>query len=212
MRRVYSVKSIFVTLQGEGHHCGRRAVFCRFAGCNLWNGREASRASAICQFCDTDFVGTDGSGGGRFEGAEQLTQAILESWASAQTPFVVFTGGEPTLQLDAELLAALHRSGAEIAIETNGTRAVPEGVDWICVSPKAGAALTQRTGDELKVAWPQQAINLDELERLSFSHRFLQPIDGPALERNIVTTLAECRRRKSRWRPSWQMHKLVGLP
>jgi 7-carboxy-7-deazaguanine synthase len=209
-RRRYSVKSIFLTLQGEGHNVGRLAVFCRFAGCNLWTGRERDRGRATCRFCDTDFVGTDGYGGGVYPTADVLTEAILARWPNSARPFVVFTGGEPTLQLDDEIVGRLHAEGAELAIETNGTNSVVAGVDWICVSPKAGAPLRQTHGDELKVAWPQP-LDLDVLERLAFRHRWLQPIDGPLLEENARHVFATCRLRPA-WRMSTQMHKVVGLP
>jgi 7-carboxy-7-deazaguanine synthase len=207
----YTVKSMFLTLQGEGHNTGRLAVFCRFAGCNLWTGRERDRQSAICKFCDTDFVGTDGPGGGRFRSADLLADKIVANWRRSAAPFVVLTGGEPTLQLDAALLQALHERGAEVAIETNGTRPVSAAVDWICVSPKSGAPFAQRSGDELKVPWPQEGIDLNALERLPFTHRWLQPIDGPRLDDNIRAVLRECRGRPG-WRPSFQMHKLLGIP
>jgi 7-carboxy-7-deazaguanine synthase (Cx14CxxC type) len=206
----YTVKSIFMTLQGEGHNTGRAAVFCRFAGCNLWTGRERHRPSAVCKFCDTDFVGTDGPGGGRFASADLLADDIVARWRGSALPFIVLTGGEPTLQLDAALLQALHERGAEVAIETNGTHAVSAAVDWICVSPKSGAPFVQRSGDELKVAWPQEGIDLEALERLPFAHRWLQPIDGPRLADHVRAVLRECRGRPE-WRPSFQMHKLIGI-
>ena len=207
----YAVKSIFLTLQGEGHNTGRLAVFCRFTGCNLWNGRERGRAQAICTFCDTDFVGTDGPGGGRYATADDLADAILLTWRGDGRMFVVLTGGEPTLQLDDDLVHALKARGAEIAIETNGTRPVPDGVDWICVSPKFGAPLAQRAGDELKVAWPQRGLDLDPLELLDVPRRWLQPIDGPHLAENTLAVIRECGRRPA-WRPSRQLHKLIGIP
>jgi 7-carboxy-7-deazaguanine synthase len=209
--RRYTVKSIFPTLQGEGYNTGRAAVFCRFTGCNLWTGREQDRAQAVCRFCDTDFVGTDGPGGGVYGSATELAAAILDRWSGCGRPFVVFTGGEPTLQIDAELLGELHRENTVVAIETNGTNHVLEGVDWICVSPKANSRLRQLSGDEIKVAWPQPALDLDALERLAFRHRFLQPIDGPALAANACEVRAECRRRPA-WRVSTQLHKVLGLP
>jgi len=176
-------------------------VFCRFTGCNLWTGRERDRARAICQFCDTDFVGVDGLGGGRYRTPGALAEAILARWpANAGRPFIVFTGGEPTLQLDAVLIGELRAAGAELAIETNGTQLVPEGIDWICVSPKAGAPLRQRSGDELKIAWPQPGLSLAELERLSFRHRLLQPIDGPDYVANSAAVVEACRDR-----PVWQL-------
>jgi 7-carboxy-7-deazaguanine synthase len=207
----YTVKSIFLTLQGEGHNAGRRAVFCRFTGCNLWNGREVDRGGAICQFCDTDFVGTDGPGGGVYMSPTDLAEAILGQWSGSTSPFVVFTGGEPTLQLDHRLVDALHAAGAEIAIETNGTRPVVADVDWICVSPKAGAPLRQVRGDEIKIAWPQAMLDLDSLERLDFRYRFLQPIDGLDAVANTRLTVATCRERPA-WNVSLQFHKIVGIP
>ncbi|MBE2318598.1 7-carboxy-7-deazaguanine synthase [Solirubrobacter sp. CPCC 204708] len=205
------VKSIFPTLQGEGYNTGRPAVFCRFSGCNLWNGRESGRSNAICGFCDTDFVGTDGEGGGRFESPATLAAAIHACWSFSSPAFVVFTGGEPTLQLDAALIGAVRENGAVLAIETNGTNPVPEGVDWICVSPKSGAPLRQRSGDEIKIAWPQSGLDLAELERLEFSHRFLQPIDGPDVDHNTAVTIATCRDRPA-WQLSRQWHKVLGIP
>lgn len=211
-RTVYAVKSVFLTLQGEGRNAGRLAVFCRFTGCNLWTGHERDRARATCQFCDTDFVGVDGSGGGRYRTPTALVEAIVALWPSgAGRPFIVFTGGEPTLQLDAALIGELRATGAELAIETNGTRLVPEGIDWICVSPKAGAPLRQQSGDELKVAWPQTGLSLPELERLSFRHRLLQPIDGPEYLANAAAVFEACRDRPV-WRLSLQLHKLLGIP
>lgn len=207
----YAVKSIFLTLQGEGHNVGRLAVFCRFAGCNLWNGLERDREDAICRFCDTDFVGTNGDGGGRYSSTQELASAILRNWPAPTPPFIVLTGGEPTLQLDAALIEELHNAGAELAIETNGTNTVLEGLDWICVSPKAGAGLRQCHGDELKIAWPQTGVDLDEMELLDFAHRFLQPIDGPSLAANQAQTISVCRERPI-WRFSQQMHKLIGIP
>lgn len=209
--RCYTVKSVFPTLQGEGHNAGRRAVFCRFTGCNLWNGRQADRGRAVCRFCDTDFVGTDGPGGGVYASAADLAEAIVRCWPGSAKPFVVFTGGEPTLQLDSRLVDTLHDAGAEIAIETNGTRPVIAGVDWICVSPKAGASLRQISGDEIKIAWPQTALDLDDLERLDFRYRFLQPIDGPEAAANVRLTLATCQQRPA-WDLSLQLHKILGIP
>lgn len=210
--KTYAVKSVFLTLQGEGRNAGRLALFCRFAGCNLWNGREKDRAHATCRFCDTDFVGVDGPGGGRYRTSRALADAILALWpANAGRPFVVFTGGEPTLQLDVSLVEELRSTDAELAIETNGTRLVPEGVDWICVSPKAGAPLRQRSGDELKVAWPQRGISLAELETLPFRHYLLQPIDGPDYPANARAVTRVCLERPP-WRLSLQFHKFLGLP
>jgi 7-carboxy-7-deazaguanine synthase len=252
----YAIKEIFYTLQGEGAQTGRAAVFCRFAGCNLWSGREADRATAICKFCDTDFADTDGPGGGKFQTAEELAGAIEESWrvgafppfrhpprqttegwgtqmgkatagpsttrpargavCSAQddsraTRFVVCTGGEPLLQLDAALIDALHGRGFEIAVETNGTIAAPEGLDWICVSPKAGTELKQRTGDELKVVYPQAGAEPERFVDLDFRHFFLQPMDGSAREANTRLALAYCLEHPQ-WRMSLQTHKLLGIP
>jgi 7-carboxy-7-deazaguanine synthase (Cx14CxxC type) len=255
---MYSVKEIYYTLQGEGAHTGRAAVFCRFAGCNLWSGREADRASAICRFCDTDFADTHGPGGGKFASPDALAAAVDEKWlervsktgpvkghdfsraVSAEEncgalapagqppaspaalsgdapgkPFVVCTGGEPLLQLDAPLIDALHARGFEIAVETNGTIAAPQGLDWICVSPKAGAALQQRTGDELKLVYPQPGPQSEiapaAFESLSFRHFFLQPMDGPHREANTQAALKYCLDHP-RWRLSLQTHKLLGIP
>ena len=209
----YSVKEIFYTLQGEGAQTGRPAVFCRFAGCNLWSGREADRASAVCTFCDTDFVDTDGPGGGRFATADALATAVAAAWPAGAggLPFVVCTGGEPLLQLDAELVSALHRRGFEIAVETNGTRPPPPGLDWICVSPKAGAELVVCAGDELKLVYPQTGAEPERFEPLAFRHFFLQPMDGPTRERNTDAALRYCLAHP-RWRLSLQTHKLLGIP
>jgi 7-carboxy-7-deazaguanine synthase (Cx14CxxC type) len=212
----YSVKEIFYSLQGEGANSGRPAVFCRFAGCNLWSGREQDRASATCGFCDTDFVGTDGRGGGEFASADELLAAIrrhdraaIESDA-AQRPLVVFTGGEPLLQLDPPLISRLHDAGYQVAIETNGTLPAPAGVDWICVSPKAGAELQLRRGDELKLVFPQEDLDPESLEHLDFRHFFLQPMDGPRLAENTHAAIEYCLRHP-RWRLSLQTHKILGL-
>lgn len=211
-RTRYYVKSIFRTLQGEGVHAGRCAVFCRFTGCNLWSGREDGRATATCRFCDTDFLGVDGPGGGVFEAAEDLVEAIIARWPSPEAnPFVVLTGGEPALQLDVPLLESLHVHGAFVAVETNGTRALPEGIDWICVSPKAGTPLLQRRGDELKIVWPQDGIDLDELLELEFSVRTLQPRDDGSYAENLRATVGTCLRQPA-WRLGLQTHKLVGIP
>jgi 7-carboxy-7-deazaguanine synthase len=210
----YAVKEIFYTLQGEGAQSGRAAVFCRFAGCNLWSGRESDRASAICQFCDTDFIGVNGLGGGRFETAEDLAEAIAAQWPPdhrAGTRFVVCTGGEPLLQVDRELIDALHVREFEMAVETNGTVAAPAGVDWICVSPKAGATLVQKTGDELKLVFPQLNAQPEQFEALEFRNFFLQPMDGPERERNTQLALQYCMAHP-RWRLSLQTHKLLGIP
>jgi 7-carboxy-7-deazaguanine synthase (Cx14CxxC type) len=210
----YAVKEIFYTLQGEGAQAGRAAVFCRFAGCNLWSGREADRAAAICRFCDTDFVGSDGPGGGKFDSAEELAVAVERCWPSgslAGQRFVVCTGGEPLLQLDADLIAALRGRGFEIAVESNGTIAAPEGLDWLCVSPKAGAGLAQRSGDELKLVYPQTGADPAEFEMLSFRHFFLQPMDGPQREDNTQLALRYCLDHPQ-WRLSLQTHKILGIP
>lgn len=210
---MYSVKEIFYTLQGEGAHAGRPAVFCRFAGCNLWSGREDDRATAVCTFCDTDFVGTNGEGGGKFRDAEALADAVERTWASGSSKdrFAVCTGGEPLLQLDAPLIAAFHARGFEIAIETNGTIAAPEGIDWICVSPKADAVLVQTRGDELKLVYPQEKAMPERFEALEFRHFFLQPMDGPEREGNTRAATAYCLAHP-KWRLSLQTHKLIGIP
>lgn len=211
----YAVREIFYTLQGEGAQAGRPAVFLRFAGCNLWSGREADRAGAICQFCDTDFVGTDGPGGGRFATAEALARAVAGYWPGmaepAGRPLVVCTGGEPLLQLDAPLIEELHQAGFEIAIETNGTLPVPPGVDWVCVSPKAGAELIVTSGDELKLVYPQQGGEPSRYQDLGFRHFFLQPMDGPERNRNTEAAVRYCLAHP-RWRLSLQTHKLLGIP
>lgn len=211
----YSVKEIFYTLQGEGAQAGRAAVFCRFAGCNLWSGREQERATAICRFCDTDFRGTDGEGGGLFRDPEALAERIRSVWSKPAgahgRPFVVLTGGEPLLQLDVPLIEALHARGFEIAVETNGTLPVPDGIDWVCVSPKAGAELVQRTGRELKLVFPQSGLSPEDVESLAFEHFFLQPLDGPQLQDNTRQTITYCKA-NPRWRLSIQTHKLLGFP
>jgi 7-carboxy-7-deazaguanine synthase (Cx14CxxC type) len=210
----YAVKEIFYTLQGEGAQAGRAAVFCRFAGCNLWSGREADRAAAVCKFCDTDFFGVDGAGGGRFESAESLASAVAAKWpkgASAGRRFVVCTGGEPLLQLDGALIAALHARGFEIAVETNGTLAAPDGLDWVCVSPKARAELVQRSGDELKLVYPQADAAPETFEGLSFRNFFLQPMDGPSRAANTELALKYCMDHPQ-WRLSLQTHKILGIP
>ncbi|MBI2374911.1 MAG: 7-carboxy-7-deazaguanine synthase [Deltaproteobacteria bacterium] len=207
----YVVKEIFATLQGEGAQAGRTAVFCRFTGCNLWSGKEADRGLAICQFCDTDFVGT-GPTGGRFDSASILSSRISSEWPGGRARrFVVLTGGEPLLQADSKLFAALHVEGFEIAIETNGTRPIPAGIDWVCVSPKMGAELVVTKGHELKVVVPQVGQDLAALERLEFEHFFLQPMDGPAREANTRLAIELCMKRP-RWRLSLQTHKLLGIP
>jgi 7-carboxy-7-deazaguanine synthase (Cx14CxxC type) len=209
----YAVKEIFYTLQGEGANTGRAAVFCRFAGCNLWSGRERDRAAAICQFCDTDFVGTDGPGGGSFATAESLAAAVSRTWPdSAPGPrLVVCTGGEPLLQLDDLLLRALHAERFEVAIETNGTLQPPQGIDWLCVSPKAGAELAIRAGDEIKLVYPQEGAEPELFERMDFRHFFLQPMDGPERDANTEAALRYCLAHP-RWRLSLQTHKLLGIP
>ncbi len=209
---MYSVKEIFYTLQGEGARTGRAAVFCRFAGCNLWSGREADRAAAVCRFCDTDFVGTDGPGGGRFDDAESLAQAIAGHWpaGAAGMPYVVCTGGEPLLQLDRALVDALHARGFEVAIETNGTLAPPAGIDWVCVSPKAGAAFVLQRGNELKLVFPQDGLDPAALLALDFDHFFLQPMDGPAAEANTARACDYCLAHPE-WRLSLQTHKYLGI-
>jgi 7-carboxy-7-deazaguanine synthase len=217
----YRVKELFATLQGEGAQAGRAAVFCRFTGCNLWSGREEHRAGAVCRFCDTDFVGTDGPGGGAFASADELADAVAEVWSAAMgeggEPYVVCTGGEPLLQLDTALVDALHARGLTVAIETNGTLPVPDGVDWVCVSPKAGAELVVRRGDELKVVVPQDGIDPDALGRdpaLSFTHHFLQPMDVGDPVGNAATTAAavEYCRAHPTWRLGLQTHKYLGIP
>ena len=216
----YAVKEIYYTLQGEGAQSGRPAVFCRFSGCNLWNGREEDRAGAICTFCDTNFVGVDGPGGGRFETAEQLTEAITRAWPRCEAPsatsgpttrFVVCTGGEPLLQLDSALVDALHAAGFEIAVETNGTRLPPPDLDWICVSPKGGAPLAIAGGDELKLVYPQPDAQPSAFEHLAFRHFFLSPMDGPRLSENTQAAIHYCLGHP-RWKLSIQAHKLIGMP
>lgn len=209
----YAVKECFYTLQGEGKHAGRPAVFLRFAGCNLWSGREADRATATCTFCDTDFVGTDGEGGGTFSSATALAEHVAARWPAhgEGAPYVVCTGGEPTLQLDAPLIEALHAAGFEIAVETNGTRPVPPGVDWICVSPKAEAPLVQTRGDELKLVYPQPTAMPERFIGLDFRHFLLQPMDGPAREANTAAAVAYCLAHP-RWGLSVQTHKALGIP
>jgi 7-carboxy-7-deazaguanine synthase (Cx14CxxC type) len=209
----YSVKEIFYTLQGEGANTGRPAVFCRFAGCNLWSGREEDREQAICQFCDTDFVGTDGPGGGRFPTAITLAAAVARTWPDPNEgrPLVVCTGGEPLLQLDEELVNALHAEGFEIAIETNGTVQPPRGIDWICVSPKAGAKTVLESGNELKLIFPQPGAEPEKFETLEFDHFYLQPMDGPRREENTARAVKYCLAHP-RWKLSLQTHKLLGIP
>ena len=209
----FTVKELFYTLQGEGANTGRPAVFCRFTGCNLWTGREEDRATAVCRFCDTDFVGTDGPGGGRFASAGALAKAVAAAWPQTESGvrFVVCTGGEPLLQLDAPLVAALRAEGFEIAIETNGTQPGLDGIDWVCVSPKAGAELVLQRGDELKLIFPQPGLDPARFEHLPFSHFFVQPMDGPDRLRNTELAIRYCLEHP-RWRLSLQTHKLLGIP
>ena len=206
----YAVKEIFYTLQGEGMQAGRPSVFCRFTGCNLWSGREADRSSAVCQFCDTDFVGTDGTGGGRFADAASLAEAVASFWPGGGKPFVVCTGGEPLLQLDTPLIEALHARGFEIAIETNGTILPPPGIDWICVSPKSGAPLVLTEGDELKLVVPQPGFAIDMFESLKFRFLSVQPMDNPERADNTRLAIALCLRHPA-WRLSLQTHKQIGI-
>ena len=210
----YAVKEIYYTLQGEGANAGRPAVFCRFSGCNLWSGQEADRFGAVCRFCDTDFVGTDGPGGGWFPSAQALAEAVASTWEGTQATrrpkFVVCTGGEPLLQLDDEVVRELHDAGFAVAVETNGTLAPPTGLDWICVSPKARAELVIRQGNELKFVYPQASVDPEEFEHLAFEHFFLQPMDGPHLKRNTELAVRYCLKRPQ-WRLSVQTHKLIGL-
>ncbi|TCP34817.1 7-carboxy-7-deazaguanine synthase [Sphingomonas sp. BK235] len=207
----YAVKEMFLTLQGEGVQAGRRAVFVRFAGCNLWSGREQDRATAVCRFCDTNFVGVDGAGGGRFADATALVAAAEGVWGPArERRFVVLTGGEPMLQVDDALIDALHAAGFEIAIESNGTLPVHPGIDWVCISPKAGSETVQRSGDELKLVWPQPGTDLDTVEGWNFRHFLLQPLDDAAGEANVAAAMALVMERP-RWRLSLQTHKLLGL-
>jgi 7-carboxy-7-deazaguanine synthase (Cx14CxxC type) len=207
----YAVKEIFLTLQGEGGQAGRPAVFCRFAGCNLWSGREPDRASAVCNFCDTDFVGLDGPGGGRFADAEALADAVEAAWeGGAENRLVVLTGGEPLLQVDEALIAALHGRGFSLALETNGTIAAPRGIDWICVSPKAQAQVVQASGQELKLVYPQPGVDPARFEDLGFERFLLQPMDGPRRAENTQAAIAYCLAHP-RWRLSVQTHKYLGI-
>ena len=207
----YSVKEIFLTLQGEGAQAGRRAVFCRFAGCNLWTGREQDRAKAICKFCDTDFVGTDGTLGGKYRHADALADVIAESWGQGNGDrYVVLTGGEPMLQVDGALIDALHARSFTIAIESNGTLAVPRSIDWICVSPKAGNTLVQRSGDELKLVWPQPGSDVAQLATLDFGNLLVQPLDDPHAAANVQACI-DLVMDDPRWRLSLQTHKNLGL-
>jgi 7-carboxy-7-deazaguanine synthase len=207
----YIVKEAFKTLQGEGRHAGRAAVFCRFAGCNLWSGREADRDGALCRFCDTDFIGADGENGGKFAGAADLAAHLAALWGAAREGrFVVLTGGEPLLQVDVALIDALHAQGFEIAVETNGTLAAPPGLDWICVSPKAAVPLAQTSGDELKLVFPQEGAAPERYIGLAFRHFLLQPMDGPDILRNTEAAVAYCLA-DPRWRLSLQTHKMIGV-
>lgn len=212
----YRVKELFFTLQGEGFHTGRAAVFCRFSGCNLWTGREEDRARAVCRFCDTDFRGIDGPGGGEYESPEELASAVVTLWNSntedqSKRPFLVCTGGEPLLQLDSKLISALHELNVYIAIESNGTKSVPDGIDWICISPKEGADWLQRSGDELKLVYPQRDLLPDSLPETDFRQYYLQPMDGPELRVNMAKAVEYCRRHP-RWKLSLQTHKILNIP
>ncbi len=209
---MYAIKEIYLTLQGEGMQSGRRAVFCRFAGCNLWSGRERDRAQAVCRFCDTQFIGVNGPGGGSFKTAEDLSRACMDRWAAQNgaQPLVVLTGGEPMLQVDEALINSLHGSGFDIAIETNGTLRVPRSIDWICVSPKADAELVQKSGDELKLVYPQAGLEPGDVAGLDFSNFLLQPMDGDARRENTQAALAYCLE-YPQWRLSLQTHKLIGM-
>lgn len=208
----YSVKEIFYTLQGEGAHTGRPAVFCRFSGCNLWTGREQDRSNAVCQFCDTDFIGTDGENGGKFKSAEDLARFVASLWpdSKAGKPYVVCTGGEPLLQLDTALIDAFHAEGLEIAIETNGTIEAPSGIDWICVSPKASSGIKQLVGNELKLVFPQDENTPQSFEHLAFKHFYLQPLDNEQVVANTQKTIAYCQA-NPKWHLSLQTHKITGI-
>ena len=209
----YSIKEMFYTLQGEGNQAGRPAVFCRFAGCNLWSGREQDRANAICTFCDTDFVGTDGDGGDKFNNAEALAHAIDSFWPISHQhhKYVVLTGGEPLLQIDDALILALHNLDFTIAVETNGTITPPSGIDWICVSPKSSAQLKITQGNELKLVFPQSEAPPEEFEQLSFEHHYLQPMDGPDIQKNIASTIDYCKSHP-KWKLGLQQHKILMIP
>jgi 7-carboxy-7-deazaguanine synthase (Cx14CxxC type) len=207
----YSVKEIFYTLQGEGANSGRPAVFCRFTGCNLWSGREPHRAAAQCNFCDTDFVGTDGDGGGRFRSPQQLADAVARCWPGGGAPLLVCTGGEPLLQLDASLIDAFHQRGFELAVETNGTLRAPAGIDWLCVSPKAGTTLVQDSGDEIKLVWPQAGLDPQQFEVMDFANFYLQAMDNPCQPANLRQVVGYCLAHP-RWRVSLQTHKLLQIP
>lgn len=211
----YAVKEIYYTLQGEGAQSGRPAVFCRFTGCNLWTGREADRHKAICQFCDTDFIGTDGPGGGKFKTASSLAKAIIEKWPKSgignSHPYVVCTGGEPLLQIDTDLINAFHNQNIEIAIETNGTLLPPNGIDWVCVSPKANADFVLKSGDELKLVYPQENAPPEKFAHLDFKHFYLQPMDGPETDKNIQLAMDYCLKHPQ-WKLSLQTHKILDIP
>ncbi len=209
----YSVKEIFLTLQGEGAQAGRRAVFLRFSGCNLWTGREEDRSKAVCQFCDTDFVGADGENGGKFASAEELAQKVTAGWGRtvAGTPYAVITGGEPMLQLDGPLVGALHDQGFEIGVESNGTLPATPGIDWLCISPKAGSAVVQRTGQELKLVWPQPGSDWQDMQGWGFDHFLIQPMDNAARAENLAEAI-EFVMANPQWRLSLQNHKALGLP
>lgn len=211
----YAVKAIFYSLQGEGANAGRPAAFCRFAGCNLWSGRQEDRATAVCKFCDTDFLGTDGPGGGLYESARDLARAAAARWPGGPSakarPFLVCTGGEPLLQLDRALVAAFHEAGFEVAVETNGTRPAPPGIDWLCVSPKAGAELVLRSGDEIKLVFPQDGAEPERFKDLDFQRFFLQPMDGPERARNTQMALRYCLEHPQ-WSLSLQTQKILGIP
>ena len=214
MSKEYRIKEAYYSLQGEGAQTGRAVVFCRFAGCNLWSGGEAARSKAICQFCDTDFVGTDGRGGGQFRRPQDLSRHLRRIWdnnATGGKPYVVFTGGEPTLQLDAQLISCCKEDGFEVGIETNGTEKVPEGLDWICVSPKAGAGIVQRNGHELKLVFPQPELLPVDVEGLEFDNFFLQPMDSNQIRENTTAAVEYCLQHP-RWRLSLQTHKFTGIP
>jgi 7-carboxy-7-deazaguanine synthase len=209
----YAVKEIFLTLQGEGAQAGRRAVFLRFAGCNLWSGREEDRASAVCQFCDTDFVGTNGQGGGKFASAEALADAVEQCWGQLHRSnrYIVITGGEPMLQLDVALIRALQDRGFEVGVESNGTLAAPPGIDWLCISPKAGSQVVQRSGQELKLVWPQPGSDWQDMESWSFDHFLIQPMDSPDLAENVAAAI-QFVMDNPKWHLTLQAHKTLGLP
>ncbi|MEC8984236.1 MAG: 7-carboxy-7-deazaguanine synthase [Candidatus Neomarinimicrobiota bacterium] len=207
----YSIKETYLTIQGEGAYTGRAAVFCRFSGCNLWNGLEEDRSTAVCSFCDTEFIGIDGPGGGNFESPKNLTKHILSFWNGTDDPFVVFTGGEPLLQMDDQLVEALKKEYVEMAIETNGTLMPPDGIDWICVSPKQKANLLVKKGDELKIVYPQDGLDPSNFLDLDFDVFSLQPMDGPEYNNNLEETLVYCRKNPE-WRLSLQIHKYLQIP